>query len=274
MSIVVGIVFGAGTLGYSLFLAYRGFWAGRAYLSARGTVDEASRAFHDGESRTVHGRVEAADPAPRAEFLTGTDRAPLVVWRFRRGGRESLSAPFDADRGAKTTASGIAVGRFRVDDGQREIDVDPEWIESRHGTGDVRSLTESDLEGRGPWSKFAWTTPYLDLREERRVAWLDDVDSVPPELRDAIGDDLDRYQLQAKYVSPGEELTVHGAVEVRQGVPVLRGTAETPMSISDRSPEEAADHLRNRASKAAAYAAVLSVAGAGFLAWSAVQLAG
>lgn len=274
MSLIIGIVIGAGALAYSLFIAYRAYGTGRAYASAKGTVDEPSQAFHDGDSRTVYGRVEADDPAPCAEFLAGTDRAPIVVWRLRRGGRESLSASFDADRGAKTTASGIAVGRFRVDDGQRAIDVDPEWIPSRYGNGDVRSLTESDLEGRDPWSKFAWSTPYVDLHEERRVLWLDDVDSVPPELRDAIGDDLHRYQLQAKYVSPGEELTVHGAVEVRRGIPVLRGTDKTPMSVSDRTPEEAADHLRNRASKATVYAAILFVAGAGFLAWSAIQLMG
>lgn len=274
MSVIVGLVLGTGALAYSSFLAYRAFWAGRAYLSAKGTADEPSRVFQDGETRTVRGRVETVDPAPCAEFLTGTERAPIVAWRLRRGGRESLSASFDADRRAKTTASGIAAGRFRVDDGQREIDVDPAWIASRYGNGDVRTLDESDLGGRGPWSKFAWTSPYLDLNEERRVVWLDDVDSVPPELRDAIGDDLDRYQLQAKYVSPGEALTVHGAVEVRQGVPVLAGSADTPLSISDRPPADALDHLRNRASKVAAYAAVLLATGTGFLAWSTVQLAG
>lgn len=274
MSLLVGLVLGIGALAYALFLAYRAYWAGRAYLSLQIGADEQSGAFHDGETRTVRGRVETIAPAPCAEFLAGTDRAPIVVWRLRRGGRESLSASFDADRGARTTASGIAVGRFRIDDGQREIEVDPEWIASRYGTGDLRALDESDLSGRGPWSKFAWTTPYVDLQAERGVAWLDDVDSVPPELRDAIGDGLDRYQLQAKYVSPGEQLTVHGAVEVRQGVPVLGGSAETPMSISDRPPAGARDHLRNRASKVAAYAAVLLVAGTGFLAWAAVQLAG
>lgn len=274
MSVVVGLVLGIGATAYGLLVAYRAHRTRVAYSSATATDAESVAPYHDGERRTVSGRVAVDEPAPCAAFLTGSDRSPLVVWRLRRGGSTSLRDPLRSDRDAKTTASGISAGRFRVDDGRRPIVVDPEWVTTRTGQPDVRSLSESDLTSSAPWSRHAWTSPYVDLNERRRVVWLDEVDSVPQEVRAATGDELGRYQLQARYVLPGDRLTTHGVVAVEQGVPELHGSAEVPLTVSDRSPDAARRRLRDRTVRTAAVSLALVAAGVGFLAWSVLQLVG
>lgn len=273
MSLIAGGLLGGGALAYSLYAGVQVASLRRARTSMVAPDSQTTQSLHDGTTATITGAVDVAEPAPLGAFLSGSDRPALVVWRLRRGKRSKIDASHGLDSDVKTVASGVAAGSFAVDDGHRAVDVDPEWLATRRGASDVRSLSASDLSGYGPWSKRAWNSPFADVHGHERTVWLDDLETVPTELRSATDDELDRYQLQARSVLPGDELTVHGEVDVRRGTPVLQGTDAVPMTISDRSPDRAAARLRNRTLKRGGLAVGLFVLGSVALGWTLVQVA-
>lgn len=241
----------------------------RAYLSLTTGEGSSSFAFAKGETATISGELVVDEIAPTSEYLvTAEDRPGLIVWRVRRGKQSQFDKRLGSEGDWMTNEAGIIAGELRIDNGHQEIRIDPEWIVTRHRNKNVTSLTESDLKGRGPWSSQAWESPYVYLNRHQHSYQLNEDDVLPREVRSRLSGELDRYQLEVKFLPEGVKTVAHGKLDIEDGVPVLRGSNDQPMVISDHSDVELYEYLRFRALKAGLYASVLFVVAVIFFIWS------
>jgi hypothetical protein len=144
-----------------------------------------------------------------------------------------------------TFASGLEWGRFGVTTDDRTVRIDPTWLRSATGAKpldevEVGGVMRSDRLSISPWD--SWYT-YLRGRTEHRS-----VRRFAGHVRrhnDSI--DLDRHLLEARPLVEGTPVSVSGELHVEQGKPLVRGTDDVPLLLTDRSFDEHRRWLRRQA---------------------------
>lgn len=254
---IIGVLVGIGFFVGSLWCGYRAIYLRRAYQSITGHNAGAQSSIVNGNEATVRGNVvvdEQVDAGNASDaLLPSTSQPALLVWRIRR------SNPW------KTVGAGIETGEFRIRDGTDDIRVDTSWLTERHGGNQLSAVTKTDLKKRGPRTKLPWQSPFLDMNTRPAKCMLDETTVLEPDVHADIGDEQERYQISIKSVYEGDTLTVHGHVVVDQGTPIIRGTNDVPMMISDREPAVLGAHIRTQLLRICGYAIGLVVLSAGIL---------
>jgi hypothetical protein len=82
--------------------------------------------------------------------------------------------------------------------------------------------------------------------------------------------DSDRFQ--SKAIPEGEQVIVHGEIGIENGDPVVRGTDDTPLVVSDQPIEGLVANLRNQVLRSGAIATATFVAG-GYLLYDVIVTA-
>jgi len=240
---------------------YRSITAGRLYRSLSG-IDTHSTGIVDGQEAAVEGAVVVEEPAPGADSVADgvDDPVGAYVWRawYPDAGNDYTLGETGIEKRQNTFASGIESGTFLVTDGGRDIRVDPDWIVDTHDGAALSEITPSNTQTSTPLSGRTWKSPYVHLEEsftERPFEAIEDVVG-PYDAEDAA----DGYYLDAVAIPEGEQLSVRGEVTVEQGEPVIRGTDETPLAISDVGFDDLGSEARREALKYGVFSAALLVA--------------
>ena len=212
--------------------------------------DESPSTLVGGETVAIEGTVNVRNSPPLSDSFRVDEEGAIgaYVWRLKE--TESYNYNLDAeepgaDMNMVTYASGIESGTFTVDDGQREIRIDTDWLATAHDSADITTVspewTVSTL-----LSKRSWRSQYIHLEDHRIVSSIADV-------KDLFGADaaesLDDGYFEAKAILGGERLAVRGEVTVDRGTPVLQGTDETPLVLSDQGFDEFRSSLRRQVLK-------------------------
>ena len=241
---LIGVVL----LANSLWFGQRAITAGRLYRSVSTSEDGSPSTLVDGEKVAIEGTVNVKDPAPRSDSLS-TDEGESVgayVWRLKES--ESSNYNLDAeepgaDMNMITYASGIESGTFTVDDGQREVRIDTDWLTEAHDSADITTVS-TDWTVSTRQSRRSWSSPYIQLEEH----WTVNPDPIVEYVfdADAAEEIPDDEYFEARAVLDGEILAVRGEVSVERGTPVLQGSDEEPLVLSDRGFDEFRRSLRYR----------------------------
>ena len=260
----VELGFGVILLVFAARYGYRSITAAQLYRSLSG-IDTHSTGIVDGQEAAIEGPVVVEDAAPGGDSVVDgvDDPVGAYAWRawYPDGGNDYTIGDSGIEKKQNTFASGIESGSFFVADGGREIRVDPDWIAQTHDSPEISELTPSGTQTSTPRSDRTWRSPYLHLEESRTEA-------VPFEaVEDVVGpyegeDAPEGYYLDSAALPEGQHLSVRGEVTVEQGDPVIRGTEETPLAISDQGFADLGSDLRREALKYAVFSTVwLGIAG-------------
>jgi len=239
---LIGVVI----LASSLWFGHRTIIAGRLYRLVSTAEDGSPSTLVDGEKVAIEGTVNVRDPPPLSNSLSIDEEESVgaYVWRLKES--ESHNYNLDAEEpGADmhmiTYASGIESGTFTVDDGQREIRIDTDWLTETHDSADI-TTTSPHWTVSTMLSERSWRSPYIQLEENWTVnprsitEYLFDADA-PEEIPD------DEY-FEARAILDGEMLAVCGKIAVDQGAPVLHGSDKEPLVLSDQGFDEFSRSLR------------------------------
>lgn len=251
------VAFGVVTLAIGLWFGYRAAVTARLYRSLSGVDPYQSAGAVEGETAAVEGEVVVDEPVGAGGALTDAD-APVgaFVWRVRspeRGNEFTIDSDGIA-REMDTYESGVESGAFAIVDGGREIRVDLDRLAAEHDSTALSKLSLEGFQTSTPLSDRTWDSPYLHLEEYTELMSLDETDLV-----DEAEADLDPagFSFESKAVPEGTRLAVRGEVAVEQGEPVIRGTDDTPLALSDRGFDGLGSDLRVRIGKYGALAVLL-----------------
>ncbi|MFK8214274.1 hypothetical protein [Haloferax volcanii] len=246
----VRTIFGVVILASSLWFGSRAITAGMLSHSMSVSEAESPSTLVGGETAAIEGTVKVRSEPPLSNAFRIDEGASIgaYVWRLKES--ESYNYNLDAeepgaDMNLITYASGIESGTFTVDDGQREVRIDTGWLAQTHGSADITTVS-SDWTVSTWLSKRSWKSQHIHLEDHWIVTPVADVDGL-----DAGADDesLDETYFEARAILDGEELAVCGEVTVEQGRPVLHGSDETPLVLSDHGFDDFRSSLRRQALK-------------------------
>lgn len=132
-------------------------------------------------------------------------------------------------------------------DGGREIRVDPSWLAATHDSTELSTFSLDGVQSSTPLSSRTWKSPYVHLADCRSEVTFEAVaDIITTDETDA---DPAEHYLESKAIPEGERLSVRGEVRVEQGEPVIRGSEETPLVLSDQGFDGLGSDLRTRVAK-------------------------
>ncbi|MFC6875460.1 hypothetical protein [Halobellus marinus] len=237
----IGLVLLAGCL----WFGSRAFTARMLYRSVSTAVDEHPSTLVDGETVAIEGTVKVKELPPLGNSLPIDEKRPVGAYVWRLTERESYQYG-DESSNLITYASGVESGTFAVDDGRGEIRIDTDWVAEAHDSIDV-TVVSPEWRISTPLSKLSWMSQYIQLDEHRTVIPIADMDDVFDV--DAVGESLDDKYFEARAVLDGERLAVRGEVTFEQGTPVLRGSDETPLVLSDQGFDKFGSRLRRQSLK-------------------------
>ncbi|WP_058826937.1 hypothetical protein [Haloferax sp. Q22] len=246
----VRTIFGVVILASSLWFGSRAITAGMLSHSMSVSEAESPSTLVGGETVAIEGTVNVRSSPPLSNSVPIDEEESIgaYVWRLKKA--ESYNYNLDAeelgaDMNLITYASGIESGTFTVNDGQREIWIDTDWLAQTHGSTDITTVS-SDWTVSTWLSKRSWESQYIQLEDHWIAVPVADVDG-----SDLGADDesLDDTYFEARAIVDGEELAVCGEVTVEQGRPVLHGSDETPLVLSDQGFEEFNSSLRRQVLK-------------------------
>ncbi|MEF8937357.1 MAG: hypothetical protein V5A32_05320 [Halovenus sp.] len=231
------IFLGSVVLVVALWYGYRALSAGLLSRSLSGTDSYSSTGMVDGETAAVEGEVIVDEPVDTAGMDLTTVDTPLaaLVWRgkYPESGND-YTIDFEnrsLERKMQTFASGIESGTFRIDDGRQQITVDPGWLAETHDSAALSELSLEGVQTSTPLSNRTWASPSIHLTDHVSERTFDETDGLVDE--DVADADPSRHYFESKAISEGDTLAVRGEVQIDQGEPVIRGTEETPLAISD-----------------------------------------
>ncbi|ELZ96691.1 hypothetical protein [Haloferax sulfurifontis] len=244
VSTIVGILL----LATSLWLGYRAITAGILYRSVSAIEDESPSTLVDGETIAIEGTVNVRNSPPLSNSFPINEAKSIgaYVWRLKES--ESYNYNLDAeepgaDMNMITYASGIEAGTFSVDDGQREIRINTDWLAETHDSADITTVSpEWTVSTR--LSERSWRSQYIHLEDHWIANSVADVEGLFG--ADAAAESRDDEYFEARAILDGEMLAVCGEVTVDQGTPVLQGSDETPLLLSDQGFAEFSRSLRRQ----------------------------
>lgn len=208
-------------------------------------------AILDGESIALTGELVVEEPVPTGDAaVDDADRAVgAYLWRARFPDNTNSDLTIEEWGWERqhwhTFASGIEWGQFGVAAGGQVLRIDPSWLRETSGSEPLEALTVGGITNSETLSPYLWDRydTYLrnrtDHRSLRRFAGR--------VQRHNDGVDLDRYLLETRPLLDGTTVSVSGVCRVEQGDPVLRGTDETPLRLSDQGFDGHRRWVRRRA---------------------------
>lgn len=244
---IIGIILLAGSLKFG----YQAITARILCRSVSASEDESPSTLVGGETIAIEGTVHVRDSPPLCNSFP-IDEAESIgayVWRLKESESHNYNLDAEepgADMNMITYASGIESGTFSIDDGQREIRIDTDWLAETHDSVDITTVSP-DWTVSTSLSKRSWRSKYIHLKENWAVnpipimKYIFDVDA-SEEIPD------DEY-FEARIILDGEVLAVYGEVMIDQGTLVLRGSDETPLVLSDQGFDKFSSRLRRQSLK-------------------------
>lgn len=221
----------------------------------------------DGEPAAVTGELVVEEPVEAADAVVpDADRSiGASLWRARFPDNTNSDLTIE-ERGWErqhwhTFAAGIEWGRFGVAVEDRTVRIDPTWLREATETKPLAELEIGGIMKQDRFSVYLWDSWYTYLRnrtEHRSVRRF--ADHV---RRHNDGVDLDRYLLEARPLLEGTTVSVSGELRVEQGEPVLRGTDEVPLLLTDQGFDGHRRWLRRQALRRGAFVVGLLVVAVG-----------
>lgn len=233
---------------------------------------EAPRPLAEGESVALTGEVVVEDPAPMgAATVDDTDRAVGAYrWRARFPDNTNRTLTIE-DWGWErqrwhTFASGLEWGRFGVAADGRTVRIDPTWLRTTTGATPLDQVEVGGTMRSDRFSISLWDSWYTCLRNRTEHRSLQRFAGHVRRHNDGI--DLDRYLLEARPLVDGTPVSVSGELAVEQGRPVVRGTDEVPLLLSDQGFDGHRHWLRRQAlRKGVVVAGLLFLSGSLWFEW-------
>jgi hypothetical protein len=257
----VALGFGVVVAAICLWFGYRVLTAVALYRALSATDSYSATGIVDGETAAIEGNVVVEEPAALSERAVPDTTNPIgaFVWRILRPKRgNEYEIDFEnrtLEQKTQTVEDGIEWGRFAVDDGHESIRVDPSWLAETHDSTSLSDASLSGLQSSSTISNRTWASPYMFLNDCATETTLDEMgDIVEADETDAT---LRRQRFESKAIPEGQSLAVRGEVTVEQGDPVIRGTEETPLAISDRGFGGLGSNLKRQVAKYGLMALVL-----------------
>lgn len=236
----------------SLWFGYRAMTAATLYQSLSEVESDSSTAIVDGEIGTIKGKVIVDEAATAGERIVDGTESPIAmyVWRarFPNTGRTLIDFKNrELKRSKSTFASGIEAGTFKITNDSREVRIDSSWLAEAHGGTKLSELTVGGIDRNRTFHTYLWDSLYVHLTRDSTEVPLNRLRGVVTKHNSSV--DLDEYYIESKAVSEGETLAVRGEIRIVQGSPVIRGTDEIPLVVSDRGFDRLCNKLRTRAVK-------------------------
>jgi len=243
-----------------IWCGYRATNAARLYWSLSGIDLSGPTKLVDGEPTAIEGDVAVDDPAHAGERATDDADAPIAmyVWRtrFQKAGNNKIDfRNREIKPSMSTFASGVESGTFEVADGERAARVDPGWLVDAHESTTLSELEVGGIDSSDRLSVYPWDSHYVHLSDDATERPLGRMRGVVDTHNSDV--DLDEYHFESKTVPEGETLAVRGEVQIEQGEPVVRGTDETPLFVSDEGFDGLRNALRRRTLKYLSYTGAL-----------------
>jgi hypothetical protein len=191
----------------------------------------------DGESVAVTGELVVDEPVATAEAaVENSDRAVgAYLWRTRFPDNTNSDLTIQdwgwEDQHWHTFASGIESGRFGIAADGRTIRVDPSWLHEASGGDTLGNLEIGGVTNSERLSNYLWDSWYVFLRNRTEHRSLRHFAGHVDRHNDDVN--LDRYLLEARPLLDGTTVSVSGELRIEQGEPILRGTDERPLMVSD-----------------------------------------
>ncbi|MFW5956380.1 MAG: hypothetical protein ACOCQY_03145 [Halorhabdus sp.] len=257
----------AGLVAIALVYGYRAL---TALLVVRSTPIEdpsPSRLDVEGERVALTGELIVEDPVETGQAAVPDADRPVgaYVWRARLPDNTNGDLTIE-DWGWErqhwhTFASGIEYGRVSVAADGRTVPIDLSWFETAIEADALSDLELGGITNTERLSTYLWDSRYHYLRnrtEHRSFRWF-----AAYVQRHNDGVDLDRYLLEARPLIDGHTVSVSGELRIEAGQPILCGTDETPLLISDQGFDGHRRWLRQQALRNGGVFAGLSVAAIG-----------
>jgi len=236
-AVVIGLFFAVVGLLF-LYPAVGSFRNFRTFSRAGAkTIDEIS--YDSGETAIIDGELRVRTPVTLPVDDDGND-VGAYAWELH--GR-SESGPRRRRNGRKknqrqVTDYGLEYGDVVIDTGSDEIMVDFEWLQRRH---DKQAAPPDSGSGWGPSksSPFGSSTLLLEGRSHRTS--VTDPAELPRKLADFLGSrptsdtDAEAKRFETRHVRDGDAVTAYGAVDVRQGAPLITASDDDRLVFSDQS---------------------------------------
>jgi len=115
-------------------------------------------------------------------------------------------------------------------DGQT-VRIDPSWLREKTDSEPLNEVTLGGITNTERFSTYLWDRWYTYLRNRIEHRSFREFVGYVQRHNDDV--DPDRYLLEARPLLEGTPVSVSGKVHVEQGEPILRGTSDTPLLISD-----------------------------------------
>jgi len=227
-----------------------------AVLALRGVPTNGTTRFTDGQTVAVEGPVFVDEPAIVADRLVDSDIGTVGAYLWRAWFPDTGRYTYDFDRGElrrgrSTFASGLEAGRVGVTAGDRTLSIDFSWLHQVYDGDDL-----SELEVGNPASnaklptvvtRHVWDGLYVSLESTVGDCSMDRLTDVVDLYRDDVA--TDGFNVEARAITAGQRLFVHGEVRVKNGEHTICGTDETPLLVSGTGREGLIRQLRWRALK-------------------------
>ncbi|MFC6964462.1 hypothetical protein [Halocatena marina] len=228
---------------FSLRFANRTARSARAFRSIFRIESDKVHEVIDGEPAAIEGAVIVDEPAYAADrTVDHTDSAVgAYLWRatFPKSNKKVIDFKNRNIRQARITfASGMEFGEFSVANNKRKIRVDPTWLLESHESTRLAELTAHGLNSDNAIAISLWDSPHIRLTGTKTKRTLDQLRDLT-NTRDSKG--LDSYHIESKPIHEDTTIAIYGNIRIEQGEPVIYGTDETPLTIS----EQGFDGLRN-----------------------------
>lgn len=224
--VVIAFVYGYRTL--TAVQVFRSLPSG-APTGSSGLVDGATVAF-TGEL-VVDQPVENGDAAVEdADEAVGA-----YLWRARLPDNTNSNLTIEEWGWERqhwhTFASGIEWGEFGVDVDGQTVRVDPSWLREKTDSNPLGELTLGGITNTERFSTYLWDRWYTYLRDRTEHRSFRQFAGYVERHNDGV--DLDRYLLEARPLLEGTTLSVTGELHVEQGEPIIRGTDDISLLLSD-----------------------------------------
>ncbi|SFS92205.1 hypothetical protein [Halostagnicola kamekurae] len=211
----------------------------------------------DGETVALTGELTVEEPVETASAAVEDADRPVgaYLWQSRFSDNTNSDLTIE-DWGWErqhwhTFASGIEWGRFGVDAGSQTVRIDPSWLRTALDAERLAELEIGGVNKHDRLSVYLWDSWYTYLRDRIEHRSFQRFAGYVQRHNDEI--DLDRYLLEARPLLEGDEVSISGEIHVEQGEPVLRGTDDVPLLLSDNGFDEHRRWLKRRALQKGAF---------------------
>lgn len=241
---MVGFVIGVCVL-VSLCYGYRTMTAGLVSWSLSSIDTDGPPQIVDGDPVAIEGELTVEEAVETGDAAVDGVDSPVgaYVWRARfpdnTNGRITVENWGWEKQHWHTFASGIELGRFGIVADDRTVRVEPGWLRDTYDSEPLDNLTAGGIDQDDRFSVDLWDSWYLFLRDYTYHLSLGRFEGVVQRHNDSIN--LARYLLESRPLVDGVTVSVRGEGHIEQGKPVIRGTDENPLVISDQGFD---DHQR------------------------------